>query len=200
MNRARIFGGASVVAALLSGCTASLNTGWPTLSAPGCLRPYHVRPDNLDGSLVLSAQSVPSASLVPCLRRLPAGWSVHNFQAQQGHSQISLVLGMPNTNTVTVALAAACDIGDARPTPTDEPGTRRFDKRDADAPGYRGTRIYTFPGGCATYRFDFAAGASQMLATAVDSGVGFMSRAVLVRYVRDHEDQALCGRGAVCPR
>jgi hypothetical protein len=49
------------------------------------------------------------------------------------------------------------------------------------------------------YRFDFAPGASQVLATAVDSGVGVMSRAVLVRYVRDHEDQALCGRGAACP-
>jgi hypothetical protein len=37
------------------------------------------------------------------------------------------------------------------------------------------------------------------LATAVDGGVGFMPRAVLVTYVRDKEGQALCGRGASCP-
>jgi membrane-associated phospholipid phosphatase len=59
--------------------------------------------------------------------------------------------------------------------------------------------IYTFPGGCATYRFDFAPGASQVLATAVDGGVAFMPRAVLVNYVRDQEGLALCGRGASCP-
>jgi membrane-associated phospholipid phosphatase len=68
--------------------------------------------------------------------------------------------------------------------------------RDA---GITGLRIYTFPGGCATYRFDFAPGASQVLATAVDGGVAFMPRAVLVTYVRAREDLALCGRGAPCP-
>ena len=46
---------------------------------------------------------------------------------------------------------------------------------------------------------DFAPGASQVFATVVDSGVAFMPRAVLVRYVRDQEGLALCGRGAACP-
>ena len=64
---------------------------------------------------------------------------------------------------------------------------------------FTGLRIYTFPGGCASYRFDFAPGASPLLATAVDSAVAFMPRARLVKYVRDQEGLALCGRGAPCP-
>ena len=185
MNRAMIFGAASAVAALVSGCTASLNMDGPPLTAPGCLRPYHGRPDTLNGSLVLSAQAVPSASFVPCLRRLPAGWSVQGFQAEQGSSQISLDLGMTNTDAVTVTLAATCDIGDARRTATDEPGTRRFDRREADAPGYRGTRFYTFTGGCVTDQFDVhGPGATQAVGT-ITGYLGFVPRASLRRYVHD---------------
>ena len=86
-----------------------------------------------------------------------------------------------------------------QPEPSDRPGTQRFDLPPGGGTRFTGLRIYTFPGGCATFRFNFAAGASQILATAVDSGVGFVPRARLVTYVRDQEDLALCGRGAPCP-
>jgi hypothetical protein len=64
---------------------------------------------------------------------------------------------------------------------------------------FTGLRIYTFPGGCASYRFDFAPGASSLLIPAVDPTVALVPRAVLVKYVRDQEGLALCGRGASCP-
>jgi hypothetical protein len=50
-----------------------------------------------------------------------------------------------------------------------------------------------------TYRFVFAAGASPVLATTVDSAVAFIPRSELVVYVRRTEGLALCGRGAACP-
>jgi hypothetical protein len=66
-------------------------------------------------------------------------------------------------------------------------------------PGYSDVRYYTFPGGCVTYRFVFAAGAPPALAAAAASAVVFMPRSVLVGYVRRTEGLALCGRGAACP-
>ena len=61
--------------------------------------------------------------------------------------------------------------------------------------GHRRWRV----GGCASYRFDFAPGASSLLIPAVDPTVALVPRAVLVKCVRDQEGLALCGRGASCP-
>ena len=66
-------------------------------------------------------------------------------------------------------------------------------------PQFEDTRFYTFPGGCVTYQFDFASGASAQLAIPVNGAVGFMPRARLVDYIRNTEGLALCGRGAACP-
>jgi hypothetical protein len=111
---------------------------------------------------------------------------VQGFQAQQGRSQITLDIGMNNATAVTVTLAPTCDIGDARRAPTDEPGTRRFDQREAGAPGYRGTRIYTFPGGCVIDQFDVhGPGATQAVAT-ITGYLSFVARASLRRYVHDY--------------
>jgi hypothetical protein len=68
------------------------------------------------------------------------------------------------------------------------------------APKFTDLRFYTFPGGCITYRFSFAPGASRILADAADSALSFQPRSVLVDFVRHTEGLALCGRGAACPR
>jgi hypothetical protein len=68
------------------------------------------------------------------------------------------------------------------------------------APQFSALRFYTFPGGCATYRFSFAQGTSPALASAVDTALAFQSRSTLVNYVRHTEGLVLCGRGAACPR
>ena len=60
-------------------------------------------------------------------------------------------------------------------------------------------RFYTFPGGCITYRFSFAPGASRALASAGASALSFQPRSALVDYARRTEGLALCGRGAACP-
>ena len=98
-----------------------------------------------------------------------------------------------------VTLSAACDVSGNQPEPSDQPGTQRFDSPLIVGTRFAGLRIYTFPGGCASYRFDFAPGASPLLATAVDSAVAFMPRVRLVSFVKAKEGLALCGRGAPCP-
>jgi hypothetical protein len=100
---------------------------------------------------------------------------------------------------VTVTLSAACNVSGTQAEPSDQPGTRRFDGPPTAGARFTALRIYTFPGGCASYRFDFAPGASAILATEVGGAVAFMPRATLVTYVRNKEGLALCGRGAPCP-
>ena len=100
---------------------------------------------------------------------------------------------------MTITLTATCDIAGARQIPSDQPGMRRFERPLSLVPGYSDVRYYVFPGGCVTYQFVLAPGASPVLATTVGSAVAFMPRSVLVGYVRRTEGLALCGRGAACP-
>ncbi|MGH3272824.1 MAG: hypothetical protein ACRDNZ_00665, partial [Streptosporangiaceae bacterium] len=100
---------------------------------------------------------------------------------------------------VTITLTATCDTSGAQQIPSDQPGMRRFERPLSLVPEYSGVRYYTFPGGCATYQFRFARGASPVLAAAVDSALAFMPRSDLVGYVRRTEGLALCGRDAACP-
>ena len=111
------------------------------------------------------------------------------------------MLGQPvqQVQTVTITLTATCDIAGAQQIPSDQPGMRLFERPLSLVPKYSAVRYYSFPGGCATYQFVLAPGASPAVTTAVDSAVAFMPRSVLVGYVRRTEDLALCGRGAACP-
>ncbi len=102
--------------------------------------------------------------------------------------------------TVTITLTATCDTSGAQQIPSDQPGTRRFERPPSQVPGYSDVRYYTFPGGCATYRLSFAQGTSPALAVAVDNALAFESRSTLVNYVRHTEGLMLCGRDAACPR
>jgi membrane-associated phospholipid phosphatase len=148
---------------------------------------------------ILAAQAVPSAALVPCVSELPSGWRVGGADVASGHSIFWLDSDQAGPRAVTVTLSAACDVAGTQAEPSDQPGTQRFDGPPILGARYTGLRIYTFPGGCASYRYSFAPGASPLLAAAISDAVAFMPRARLVRYVRDKEGLALCGRGAPCP-
>ena len=181
-----------------------LPIGAPSPPAPDC-GPGH--------TAILAAQAVPSAAFLPCIAALPSGWTAAlsqiasgrasfglDFGSQAGGGGVHFVLGQPGQlQTVTITLTAACDTSGARKIPSDQPGMRRFERTLSLVSRYSDVRYYTFPGGCATYQFAFAPGASPAMATAVDTAVAFMPRSALVAYVRRTEGLALCGRGAACP-
>jgi hypothetical protein len=149
--------------------------------------------------MILSAQAVPSAAMLPCLAALPSGWSIGGVDISSGKVRLRLDSDRAGPAAITVTLTATCGTSGAQQIPSDRPGMRRFERPLSLVPAYSGVRYYTFPGGCVTYRFAFAPGASPALATTVDSAVAFMPRSELVAYVRRTEGLALCGRGAACP-
>ena len=181
--------GAIVIAVLFSG-PAFFPAGNIGANPPQC---------GTGHSMILAAQAVPSAALVPCIATLPPGWRVGGTDIASGHASYWLDSDRAGVRAVTVTLSATCDASGARQIRSDRPGTRRFERRLSLRPQFAGLRFYTFPGGCATYQFNFAPGAPPHLATPPDGTEAFVPRSRLVDYVRSTEDLALCGRGAACP-
>ena len=150
-------------------------------------------------SMILSAQAVPSAALLPCIASLPSGWKAGGADITSGKTRLWLDSDRAGPQAVTVTLTASCDTSGARQIPSDQSGTSRFERPLSLAPGFSGLRYYTFPGGCVTYEFRFQPGTSPVLAVAADSALAFRPRSSLVRHVRRTENLLLCGRGAACP-
>ena len=162
----------------------------PGVNAPRC---------GTGPAMVLSAQAVPSAAMLPCIAALPPGWSIAGADITSGKSTIWLDSDRAGPAALTVTLTAACDTSGARQIPSDQPGMRRYEHLLSLAPQFTAIRFYTFPGGCITYQFIFTPGASRALASAANSALSFQPRSTLVGYVRRTEGLALCGRGAACP-
>jgi membrane-associated phospholipid phosphatase len=151
-------------------------------------------------SMILSAQAVPSAALLPCIASLPSGWQADGADITSGRTRLWLDSDRAGPRAVTVTLTASCDISGARQIPSDQPGTNRFERPLSLVPAYSSLRFYTFPGGCVTYEFRFRPGTSAVLAVTVGSALAFQSRSSLVRHIWRTENLVLCGRGAACPR
>jgi membrane-associated phospholipid phosphatase len=160
------------------------------VSAPSC---------GTGHSMILAAQAVPSAARLPCIAALPSGWSIGDADISSGQFSLRLDSDRAGQGAITVTLTATCDTSGAQQIPSDQPGMRRFEHPLSLVPQFTGLRFYTFPGGCVTYRFSFAPGASPSLAGAADSALSFQPRAELVDFVSRTEGLALCGRGAACP-
>jgi tRNA A-37 threonylcarbamoyl transferase component Bud32/membrane-associated phospholipid phosphatase len=98
----------------------------------------------------LLAQSVPSASLVPCVASLPVGWSFGEVDVNDGRSVIHLHHDRAGTDVLIVQLTAACDARGATPVSSTQPQVQRYQRTHRQAPGFEATRFDRFPGGCVT--------------------------------------------------
>ena len=108
--------------------------------------------------LAIVAQSVPTASYVPCLVAVPEGWEVTRFEAKSGRTRLSLVPDRGGGRTVDIELAEQCDVAGATPQPARSEGARTYLRLSGISSRYAGTLIDVFAGGCVRYRFDFDRG------------------------------------------
>jgi hypothetical protein len=148
--------------------------------------------------MILMAQAVPSASLVPSVATLPSGWTIGLTTVQTGKGRFFLASDQAGPDAVQVTLSGACSEPLGREVPSDEPGTRRFEHISEVSPTYSGTRTYRFDGGCVTYTFNFAPHSDVGLVFDVDQAVTFLPREQLISYVASNDGQVLCGRGTTC--
>jgi hypothetical protein len=149
---------------------------------------------------IIVAQSVPSATLLPCIATLPAGWELGSVHVERNRTTFSLDSDIGGDHAVEVTLTppGECDTSGASPVPSDELGADRYERIDRLPPGLRGTRYYTFAGGCVTYRLDLSDEAPSAVLFDVDQALSFQPRAVLADHIQDTTDLELCGAGTTC--
>jgi hypothetical protein len=135
-------------AAMLAGCSSFSDT------VPSCGDPLR---------LAIIAQSVPTASYLPCLGDLPQGWDASGFNPSRGSTSFQLDSDRSPGQPVKVELIAGCQTGGASPSPARAPGVLTYTRLDSTEPRFAGRLYDVFPGGCVTYTFDFATGSQIAL-------------------------------------
>jgi tRNA A-37 threonylcarbamoyl transferase component Bud32 len=126
--------------------------------------------------LWLMAQSVPSASLIPCLQLVPVDWTVAEVAVNNGRSVITLDHDRGGRAAMVVRLTAACDLTGATEVTSEQQGARRYLRVDPNSTEFSATRAYTFPGGCVTQRFSAAGPSALRLSDTASTEFGFITR------------------------
>ena len=175
----------SVLATVLAGTLLSACSN-PTGSLPEC---------EAGPRLATIAQSVPTASYVPCIEQLADGWTAGNLDTGRGSTRFALLPHRAGARTVRVAFEEACDARGATPAPARAEGVRTSIKLASVSPRYAGTIFDVFPGGCVSYRFDFARGPHIALMEDLGGTVGLFSRRQLRVALQDQLGVELDGSG-----
>ena len=177
-----------VVAALMAlglapGCAMETGVAVDTAKDPTCL------PERL----ILVAQSVPSAKLIPCIAAYPAGWSFERIEVHKDKSEFSLESDRSGTAAVTVTLVPSCDTeGATLVQQNDEASTQKFERIEQAVGRYVGDRYYVFDGGCAIYHFDLDVKSERLaLANEATQALTFMPRSQVAAQVSDYSDGRL---------
>lgn len=138
-----------------------------TVTPPYCAR---------SGSGLIVAQSVPTATQVPCLIEVPTGWTVATVRVNEHHSVITMDSDRAGAAAAVLRFEAACDVADATPAPSDLPPAERFDAIEQVSPSFRAERYYVFEGGCVYWTFAFDAGVSATESVAIGDTLFLFSR------------------------
>lgn len=179
--------------ALLALCLLPLA---PACSSGGSTLPPCNRPD--DRTLILIAQAVPTATKLPCITAIPAGWTFGGSQVESDLARMWLDSDRGGIHAVQIDLVASCDTSAAVEVPPGpgEGGTRVYQLPVSLPPSFVGTRFVTFPGGCVRTEYRFATAAPASLTVEADAAVGLIARSAVAVEVEDEFGLPLCGVGA----
>lgn len=132
----------------------------------------------------LVAQSVPSASYLPCISQLPTGWRSDELVIRTGLTAFDLVSDRAPGHPAHIELRQACHPFEAVPVPPRTLGGRTYLALRTISPRFTGRMYDVFPGGCVIYTFDYQRGPHIALVAELESAVGFVPRAELANALR----------------
>jgi hypothetical protein len=172
---------ALLAALALAGCSSDSATA--VLDTPLC----PVGGSDADNGVILMAQSVPTASWVPCIRTaLPLGWGFRHMDAEDGLSRFWLDSDRDGQQAVEVRLERSCDTSGTTEITSDRVGMRRLERVRQVTPTFAGERHYVFDGGCLSVVFRLDGDSPGEALALASQAVGVVSRAELRAQV--HED------------
>jgi hypothetical protein len=155
----------------LAGC--SNDSAAAITSPPTC----PVGDDGAGNGVILMAQSVPTATWVPCVQTsLPLGWGFHHLDARDGESRFWLDSDRDGTQAVEVRLEESCDTSGSTEIASDREGMRRYERVRQVSPTYAGERHYEFRGGCLSVVFQLDGGSPGEALALASQAVGVVSR------------------------
>jgi len=141
--------------------------------------------------LWLIAQSVPTAAQVPCVRSLPAGWTLANVSANSGRSVLTLDHDRAGMGAVVAELTAGCDPGDAGEIEASLPDVRRYQRMEPTSPRVTIVRFDVFAGGCLTIRLLAPPEHVAPLTAELSRLLGYTSRSALQLILNERSDGRL---------
>lgn len=175
---------AATLAVGAAGCTLSEG------AQPICTQPE-------DAVMVLEAQSVPTATRLPCIAELPIGWRFGGMFVNDAGTTLWFDHDRAGVRAVEVKLTTTCDVSSAVEVPPgpDEVGMRVFQEPTSLDP-FTGSRSLLFEGGCIESRYRFASGSDPSLVIEADRALSTLARSTVVAEVRRFNDLSLCGAEA----
>jgi hypothetical protein len=175
----------SLVLPLAAGCSGSLKVGGdpPPGGVPACGPVRGQKADAFGPGLVLIAQSVTSATQLPCIRALPIGWTFRRLEATDQRARYWLDYDRDGDQALRVSLTESCDTTGATETASAQPGIRRYEKVKVAGPGYHGDRYFVFAGGCVTQHFNFGGQTGPDALRSLSASLDFVSRAAVAQYM-----------------
>jgi len=145
-----------------------------TLSAySGVTAPPACEPSD---QLILIAQSVPTAALLPCIDSLPLGWTFGGMDVRDGRTKMFLDSDRAGFKVVDVTLTRSCNTSGSRQPSSDEVNTELFVDGILRQDRYIAKRYYVFEGGCVVYSLDFAGPGRTHLADEARLALSFFGR------------------------
>jgi membrane-associated phospholipid phosphatase/tRNA A-37 threonylcarbamoyl transferase component Bud32 len=141
--------------------------------------------------LWLIAQSVPTASAVPCVRSLPAGWTVAHVTVTRGRSTLTFDHDRAGAGAMVATFSARCDPGGAAAIGADRTGISSYQRVVASVGRVTTTRFDVLPRGCLTTRLVAPPGQQQRLAAEIPQLLDFRTRQELAQQLDQRSDGRL---------
>ena len=141
--------------------------------------------------LWLEAQSVPSASLVPCVRTRLPGWKVADVAVNNGRTVIALDHDRAGAEAVVVRLTGGCDTTGTVETPAQAPGVHHYERVERLAGAFSARWYDRFPGGCLTYQLHSTSDPEGRFAVELPTLLGYTSRDGLRQALIQRSDERL---------
>jgi hypothetical protein len=176
---------ALLVVLLLTGCVRPVVLGSEVVA---CREGDENTPAN---GVILLAQSVPSATWVPCLEVIPLGWDVSGLEVTDEDARFWLDSNRDGVRAVEIRLDEGCDTAGATRIPSDREGMERWERVEQLTPQYRGTRYYVFEGGCISLVFRLAGENRAEPLGFATQGIGAVPRDAVRAAVREQTEGRL---------
>ena len=141
--------------------------------------------------LWLLAQSVPSASSVPCVRSLPTGWTLGHVTVTRGRSTLTFDHDRAGAGAMVSTFTEGCDPGGAADIGPAGSGIRSYQRVQPSTARTVTTRFDVSPGGCLASRVVAPSDDLAQVAAEIPEMIGFRTRQELDRTLEQRSNGRL---------